>query len=148
MKLFLSVITFLIVSSGFSQTSGIIKIRKKSSNLLCLNGFTDGAIQSHLICGGKGLYVTGSERYKIVNFIILLEAVKQVEMKINGNVVTGEICDKIDYLKTGDYVYINSIRALDNNSGKEVTMPSLRFQIRGADTDPKKQKFNVMQEER
>jgi len=44
-------------------------------------------------------------------------------------------------------VYINTIKAIDNTTGKEVTMPSLRFQIRGADVDPKKQHYNVMQEE-
>lgn len=131
----------------FAQTNGVIKVRKKSTNLLTLNGYTDGAIQPQFICGGKGLFITNSTRYTVKSFIVLLESVKQVEMRILGNVVTGDICDKIDHLKTGDVVYINTIKAIDNTTGKEVTMPSLRFQIRGADVDPKKQHYNVMQEE-
>lgn len=137
----------MAVNISFAQTNGVIKVRKKSSNLLSLNGYTDGAIQTQYICGGKGLYITGNERYKIMNFIILLESVKQVEVQINGNVVSGPVCEKIDHLKTGDIIYLNNINALDNSTGKVVKMPSLRFQIRGADTDPKKQRYNVMQED-
>lgn len=147
MKIFLFIVLFSVLNISLAQTNGVIKVRKKSSNLLTLNGYTDGAIQPQFICGGKGLYVAGSERYKVTSFIILLEMVKQIEVRINGNIVSGEVCTNIDHLKTGDVVYINNISALDNTTGKTVKMPSLRFQIRGADTDPKKQWSNVMQED-
>lgn len=147
MKFFLLIVLFLVVNISFAQTNGVIKVRKKSSNLLTLNGYTDGAIQTQYICGGKGLYIQGNTRYTIKSFIILLETVKQIEVRLAGNIVSGEICDKINMLKTGDIVYINTIKALDSNTGKEVTMPSLRFQIRGSDMDPKKQRVNVMQED-
>jgi hypothetical protein len=147
MKIFIAILFFLIVNTSFAQTTGVIKVRKKSSNLLTLNGYTDGPIQSQYICDGKGLYIAGSERYKVTGFIVLLETTKQIEVRLSGNIITGEICENIVHLKTGDVVYINNINALDNTTGKTVKMPSLRFQIRGADTDPKKQRYNVMQED-
>jgi hypothetical protein len=147
MKIFASILFFLMVNLTFAQTSGVIKVRKKSSSQLTLNGYTDGPIQPQFVCGGKGLYIANSTRCKVISFVILLETTKQIEYTMNGNVVTGEICDKINLLKTGDVIYINSIKALDSQTGKSVTLQPLRFTVRGADTDPKKQRYNVMQED-
>lgn len=127
--------------------SGVIKVRKKVNSSLCLNGYTDGAVQPHLLCGGKGLYVTNSTRYKVTSFVVLLESVKQVEHLVNGNMLSGDICDDINKLKTGDFIYINKIKALDNTTGKEVSMPPLRFQVRGMDKSDKKTCYQQLNED-
>lgn len=137
---------FLFISSSLiaQNTVGKIKVRKKSSKDICLNGYTDGVIKPQFICGGKGLYITNSERYTITSFVILVETVKDVEMRITGNKVEGEICETIDYLKTGDVVYVNKIMAMDKQTGKEVAMPPLKFTIQRGNIDDRKQRYEVL----
>ena len=129
------------------QPTGVIKIRKKISKVMCLNGYTDGTSPPHAICGGKGLYVTNTDQYSVKSFVILVETVREIEVKMNGNVVAGDICETIGELKTNDIVYINKIVAVDNTTGKEVNMPPLKFQIRSALLDDKKQRYKIMQED-
>jgi hypothetical protein len=135
---------FGISFSVYGQNSGVIKVRKKTSRNLCLNGHTDGAIQPHLICEGKGLYVTNSTQYSIKNFVILIETVKEIEELIPGNIIKGEICETIEKLQTGDVIYINKINAIDNKTGKEVVLPSLRFQIVTENANERKKKYNML----
>lgn len=129
------------------QPTGVIKIRKKVSKVMCLNGYTDGAIPPHAVCGGKGLYVTNTEQYNVKSFVILVETVREIEVKMNGNVVSGDICETIGELKTNDIIYINKIVAIDNTTGKEVNMPPLKFQVRSPLLDDKKQRYKIMEED-
>lgn len=128
------------------QNTGVIKVRKKSSNLICLNGYTDGYIQPHLLCGGKGLFVTNSDRYKIKSCVVLVETVKEIEVRITGNVIAGDICETFDRLKTGDIVYINKIIAIDNSTGREVNMPPLKFEVRNGPKNDKKQRYDMLED--
>lgn len=128
------------------QPTGVIKIRKKISKVMCLNGYTDGAIPPHAVCGGKGLFVTNTEQYRVKSFVILVETVKEVEVKMNGSVVSGDICETIADLKTNDIIYINKIIAVDNNTGQEVNMPPLKFQIKSTLTDDKKQRYKMQED--
>lgn len=127
--------------------TGVIKVRKKNSKLLCLNGYTDGAIPPHAVCGGKGLFVTNSDQYRVKSFIILVESYKEIEVQINSNVVAGDICETIADLKTNDIIYINKVIAIDNYTGREVSMPPLKFQVRALVDDDKKKRFKIMQED-
>jgi hypothetical protein len=61
--------------------------------------------------------------------------------------LSGDICDDINKLKTGDFIYINKIKALDNTTGKEVSMPPLRFQVRGMDKSDKKTCYQQLNED-
>lgn len=143
MKLRTTILFLLFANIVFAQgNSGVIKVRKKSSNLLCLNGYTDGPIPPFSLCGGKGLYVEGNDRYKVTSFVVLVATSKEVEEQINGSVVAGEICDVIASTQTGDAVYISKVVATDNATGKLVNLPGLRFQIRSSLNDDKKKRYD------
>jgi hypothetical protein len=145
MKLRTTLLFLIITNFAFSQgNSGVIKVRKKSSNLLCLNGYTDGAIPPFALCGGKGLYVEGNDRYKVTSFVVLVETSREVEERINGSVVSGEICETIATTQTGDAIYISKITAIDNSTGNSVNLPPLRFQIRSSLNDDKKKRYDQM----
>ncbi|HYG52132.1 MAG TPA: hypothetical protein VD905_14570, partial [Flavobacteriales bacterium] len=64
----------------------------------------------------------------------------QVEERINGNVVSGEICDVIATTQTGDMVYISKIEAYDTSTGNNVTLPGLRFQIRSTEVEDRRKR--------
>lgn len=127
--------------------TGVIKVRKKVTKVMCLNGYTDGAIPPHAICGGKGLYVTNSNQYQVKSFVILVESYKTIEVKMNSNVVAGDICETLSTLKSNDVIYINKIVAIDNNTGREVNMPSLKFQVSSLRYDDKKQRYQNLYNE-
>ncbi len=125
-----------------SAQSGVIKIRKKLTKSVSINGFTEGAVQPQLLCEGKGIYVTNSLKYTVTSFVILLQSVKEIERIVQGNTITGELCDLLYKMKTGDIIHINKIIAFDKDSGKEVVLPSLRFQVRGLDKSEKQVRYD------
>jgi len=145
--LLLLAIFSVILAEAQVQPTGVIKIRKKISKVMCLNGFTDGSIPPHAVCGGKGLYVTNTDQYKIKSFVILVETVKEIEVKMTGNIVEGDICETIGELKSDDVIYINKIVATDNITGKEVNMPPMKFQVKSALLDDKKQRYKILEED-
>lgn len=144
---FLLVTCMIFTSTLAHAQAGVIKVRKKISKQMCLNGYTDGSIPPHAVCGGKGLYVTNTDQYRITSFVIMVETVKTVEVQMNSNVVAGDICETIADLKSNDIIYINKIEAVDKNTGKTVKMPPLKFKVGSLLLDDKKQRYKIMEED-
>jgi len=145
--LFVILAVFSTVLCDAQAQTGVIRVRKKISKVMCLNGYTDGMIPPHAVCGGKGLYVTNTNQYRVKSFVILVETFKEVEVQMNSNVVAGDICETIADLKTNDIIYINKIVAVDNTTGRDVNMPPMKFQVRSALLDDKKQRYKAKQDE-
>lgn len=130
MKKNLLLFLLLVFSTSlFSQgKEGVIKVRKRQSQIPTISGLAGGEIDASLLCVGEGIVV--NKKIKVVSFVLIIEhGTYETSIKHNGNVLTKESCDIIALLQKGNEVYINEIAVVDNEGRQSLTTP-MRFKIK------------------
>lgn len=121
---------FFITSVGFSQ-NGTIKVEKQEDFLPRIAGKAGGEISKYFLCDSKG--ITIGHNSKVVSFVLYVidHHNQELEIPIEGNVVTEEYCKKIMSLSEGSIVYFQNIMV--ESKGVRIRVSPIMFKIKDDD---------------